>query len=73
MMGGFTTAWIIWILMFIAIEGKAILNSRKGDTLSEHVWNWFNIDKRESNWTGKRIALCAGLLWLIAHLVWRIV
>lgn len=65
-------AWIIWIGAFIAIEGKALLNSKKGDTLSEAVWNWFDIDERESNWTGKRIALLGGLVWLTGHFVWRV-
>ena len=70
---GYTAAWGIWIALFVAIEGKAILNSKKGDTLSEHIWSWFNIDKRESNWTGKRIALLGSLVWLVGHLVWRVV
>ena len=70
---GFTHAWLMWIAAFVAIEGKALLNSKKGDTLSEHVWNWFNIDERESNWTGKRVVLVGGLVWLLAHLGFRVI
>ena len=64
--------WIIWIAFFIANEGKALLNAKDGDTFSEKVWKWFEIDKAESNWTGKRIALVAGLVWLVGHLGFRV-
>ena len=67
-----TEAWSLWIAAFIAIEGRAILSKEKGDTLSEHVWKWFNIEKRESNWTGKRVFLAGGLVWLLGHLAWRV-
>lgn len=71
-----TEAWIFWIVGFIVIEGKAIMDARKGKpggTLSEHIWAWFDIEERESNWTGKRIALVAGLVWLLAHLGFRVI
>lgn len=64
--------WVVWLLFFVANEGKALLNSRKGDTLSEKVWLWFDIDRRESNWTGKRLALLAGMGWLTVHFVWGV-
>jgi len=65
-------AWIIWIGMFVVIEGKALMNAKAGDTLSEKIWMWFDIDKRDSNWTGKRIGLLAGLVWLTGRFVWRV-
>jgi hypothetical protein len=39
-MSGFTVAWLVWGLAFAVIEGVALVNSRRGDTLSEHVWAW---------------------------------
>lgn len=65
-------AWMIWIGAFVIIEGRALLDSKKGDTFSEAVWKWFNIEEKESNWTGKRMGLLAGFIWLVGHLVWRI-
>jgi len=64
-------AWVIWIASFLAIEGRALLNAKDGDTLSEKIWMWFDIEERDSNWTGKRMTLLGSLIWLIGHLVWR--
>lgn len=42
----YTMAWVLWLALFAVIEGMALVNSRKGDTLSEHVWAWFGIGSR---------------------------
>lgn len=42
-MSGFTIAWIVWGVAFAIIEGIALFNSRRGDTLSEHVWAWIGV------------------------------
>ena len=34
----YTVAWVSWIIGFIVIEGIALLDAGRGDTLSEHVW-----------------------------------
>ena len=44
-MSGFTAAWIGWGLAFAVIEGIALFNSRRGDTLSEHVWTWLGVGR----------------------------
>ena len=69
----YTYAWIAWLVAFLVIEGKAIVNKDKGDTLSEHVWKWFKIDEGESNWHLSRIALTGFMGWLVAHFVWRVI
>lgn len=65
----YTVAWIVWGVMFLAIEGGAIFNKKKGDTLSEHVWKW--IGKRghpkPKGYKVRRGALGVFLLWLIGH------
>lgn len=63
----FTIAWIIWIGMFLAIEGQALLNDREGDTLSEHVWKWFAIKDKPRWYKLRRFALLAFLAWLTTH------
>jgi hypothetical protein len=40
---GFTWLWIAWGLAFVVIEGVALFNSSRGDTLSEHVWAWLGV------------------------------
>jgi hypothetical protein len=72
-----TWAWIAWGLIFAAIEGMALFNSKSGDTLSEHCWAWLGYaatgqgDLRSpSGWTRlRRFLLLAGLAWLVVHLL----
>jgi hypothetical protein len=62
-----TTAWIIWIAMFAVIEGIALANKKKGDTLTSHIRKWFSLKHKGKGWLLRRGALAASLLWLIWH------
>jgi hypothetical protein len=44
----YTAGWIAWALMFAVIEGIALFNKSRGDTLSEHLWAWLGI--RDDFW-----------------------
>ena len=66
-MDPFTQAWIVWGGMFLAIEGAAVFNKRKSDTLSEHVWAWFSIKSKGRGWLYRRAALGGFLAWLTIH------
>lgn len=66
-MDGFTIAWLLWGLAFLVIEGVALFNAKRDDTLSEHVWRWFSIRKRSKGWQARRFALVAFLAWLVLH------
>lgn len=68
-MSGYTLLWVVWLVQFAAIEGVALVDKRPGDTLSEHVWNWFSIRDKSTGWLWRRGALLAFLGWLIAHLM----
>lgn len=76
-MSAWTLAWIAWGLMFAVIEGMALVNSRRGDTLSEHAWAWLGYAttgraalRQPSGWTRlRRFLLLAGLTWLVVHLL----
>jgi hypothetical protein len=63
----YVAAWILWILMFLAIEMPAVFNRRPGDTLSELVWDVFAIRGKPLGWQVRRLALAIGLVWLVAH------
>jgi hypothetical protein len=70
----FTASWLLWIAAFAVIEGIALRNRRPGDTLSEHVWEWFAIGrpgKPRPPLTGsvqiRRFALLAFMAWLSVH------
>ncbi len=63
----FTVAWLVWIVMFLAIEGLAIFRKEKGDTLSEHVWNWFAIKDKPRGYKMRRFALLVFMSWLLVH------
>lgn len=42
-MNSFTLAWIGLALAGGIIELVALFNSRRGDTLSEHLWAWLGV------------------------------
>lgn len=68
---GYTIAWLAWLAAFVVIEGKALLNRRPDDTLSEHVWKWFataDMSRPVTGWVRfRRFVLLAFLAWLVAH------
>ena len=66
----YTWLWIAWLVAFLGIEGAALINKDKGDTLSEHVWKWFSVREAGSKKRTFRIAtLGAFMLWLGIHFV----
>lgn len=67
-MSAWTWLWLGWLAAFALIEGAALINKGRGDTLSEHVWSWFQIrDSRK--WTLRRFTLALFLVWLLVHMV----
>lgn len=65
----YTWAWITWLAFFVVIEGVALIDKRRGDTLSEHIWAWFDIREKPRQWTWRRIVLAGFLTWLLVHMV----
>ena len=68
-MSGFTIAWLLWLAMFLVVEGIALFRKERGDTLSEHVWKWFRIHDKPRQWTWRRAVLAIFLVWLLVHMV----
>lgn len=70
----FTVLWITWILLFVVVEGVALVRKDKGDTLSEHVWKVLRVrdDRPTPMAVVGRILLGAGIIWLFVHLVFGI-
>ena len=66
-MSGWTTAWLGWLLMFAVIEGAALFNKQQGDTLSEHIWEWFAVKDKPKGYRIRRFALAGFLFWLVIH------
>ncbi len=68
-----TALWLLWGLFFAIVEGAALFNGEKDDTLSEHVWKWFGIGRNGAHpkVTGsirlRRFMLLAFMAWLAAH------
>lgn len=61
-------AWLVWIALFFVIELPAIFNDRKGDTLSEHFADWFNVATQR----GRRVwvVVCSLFFgWFIVHIL----
>lgn len=66
----FTNWWIAWVALFFLIEGVAVRNKAKGDTLSEHVWKFLGVNGfKVPSYPWLRRGIFAGLfMWLIPHL-----
>ncbi|MDJ0789284.1 MAG: hypothetical protein QNK05_20965 [Myxococcota bacterium] len=65
--------WVIWILQFLGIEIKALLNKKKGDTLTEVIRFVFGFSKRsgeqQSNGMRLRRASFYGFsAWFFGHI-----
>lgn len=65
----YTWAWIFWLALFAVIEGAAIIDRDRGDTLSEHVWAWFGVRGKPKGYKARRFVLLAFLAWLVVHLI----
>ena len=65
----FTNYWYAWIGLFFVIEGVAIRNKARGDTLSEHVWAFLGVNGwKVPSYPWLRRGIFAGLFaWLGAH------
>lgn len=65
-----TLLWIGWLLYFVIVEAVALRNSRRGDTLSEHVWMWFGVRKEQTGWSRfRRVVLIGFMVWLSLHFI----
>lgn len=66
-----TIAWLVWLGIFVVLEGIAIANDDTGDTLSEKVWQWFNLVGPKSKLSRPRalarFIFLAFWAWLTIH------
>ncbi|RLK22621.1 hypothetical protein DER29_0458 [Micromonospora sp. M71_S20] len=71
-MGNYLATWLLWFLYFSVVELRALFNSREGDTLSEHVWQWFAVGggRPVTGWVRlRRVVLLGFVVWLGVHFV----
>lgn len=62
-----TILWLLWGALFAVIEGVAVVNDKREDTLSEHFRRWFNTDTKK----GRSIwLLVSGIFfaWFTTHI-----
>ena len=62
--------WGTWLLLFLCYEVYAAVNKRKGDTLSEVVWDWTGRRGVRRFAPLRRSVLGFFMGVLIGHLVW---
>ena len=62
-----TIGWLLWGGMFVALEGAALLNKKKGDTLTDHVRKWGSVTEKSRGWRWRRITLLSFTIWLTVH------
>lgn len=65
-----TAMWLVWIAAFFGIELTALARKRPQDTLSDHVWAWFDIPRHPAPSRQirlRRLALLGLLAWLVGH------
>ena len=63
----FTWLWVAWGIAFAIIEGVAIRNDKKDDTLSEHFRKWWRTDTKlgRTIWLGISGIFFA---WFVVHI-----
>lgn len=61
--------WLGWALYGLMVEIPAVLNDKRGDTLSEHL-KWLLCIGRPLTWRGKlvRFVALAFWIWLPIHI-----
>lgn len=64
---GWTVAWSMWFAFFLVIEGWALIDKDKNDTLSEHIWHFFAVRDKPWGWRLRRFVLLAFMAWLSVH------
>jgi len=64
-----TWAWVAVLTAGALLEVRALLTKEPGDTLSEHVWRWFDVRGKGGKAQAKRAALLLGMTWLTAHFI----
>lgn len=64
-----TYIWITLGAIIAVVESVALLNTMKGDTLSEHVWLWLKVKDKSHKFTAWRFFVGVFLIWLTGHLV----
>lgn len=63
----FTLLWVLWGVAFAVIEGVAIFNDRRDDTLSEHLREWFRTDRKRGR-TAWLAVSGAFFAWFVTHI-----
>jgi hypothetical protein len=63
----YTYLWVLWGALFALIEGAALINDKRGDTLSEHFRLWFRTDTRKGR-TAWLVVSGLFLTWFTTHI-----
>lgn len=74
---GYTIGWIIWLGLFVALEGFALLDKDPGDTFTEHFRRWMRLRtpvvgssnrlQRACWWISRTVVVLFGA-WLTTHM-----
>lgn len=62
-----TILWLLWGAAFAGIEGVAVLNDKRDDTLSEHLRLWFRTDTKRGR-TAWLVASGMFFAWFVTHI-----
>lgn len=66
-MDPFTLAWLLWGLLFVLIEGTAIINDYWAGTLSDHLRLWFRTDTKRGRTAWLAVSGCF-FAWFVVHI-----
>lgn len=66
-MSVWTILWLAWGAMFALVEGAALVNDKREDTLSEHFRRWFRTDTKLGR-TAWIVASGIFFAWFTVHI-----
>jgi hypothetical protein len=66
--------WLAWLVVGFLVPETWALFTKPQNTLSETVWGWFGVMRNQpiSQWSIQHYILLAFVVWLAAHLAFRI-
>jgi hypothetical protein len=70
-MSTYTQLWLVWIALFVTIEGTALLSKIPGASLTAHIIEWAALRNKTTGWLLRRGALVTFFGWLIWHFASR--
>lgn len=63
--------WIVWLGLFVVLEGYGLVSKQDGDTLSERTREWFKTEKSAAGRRAFAVGWATFSGWFLWHILWQ--